>query len=76
VWSVHASIELERSGVPTVALVTAAFEAGARAAARARGFDELPIITFAADFEEQDDAAMRAEFAARLPEITRGLQRD
>ena len=74
-WSVHASIELERSGVPTVALVTTAFEAGARAAARARGFESLPIVTFAADFEERDEAAMRAEFAARLPEITRGLQR-
>jgi hypothetical protein len=56
--------------------VTAAFEEGARAAARARGFDALPIIRFAADFEELDDAAMRAGFVARLPEIMRGLQRD
>lgn len=75
-WSVHASIELERSGVPTVALVTSAFEAGARAAARARGFEHLPIITFATDFEEHDDTAMRVEFTARLPEITSGLRRD
>lgn len=74
-WSVHASIELERSGVPTVALVTAAFEAGARAAARARGFESLPIVTFAADFEERDAAAMFAEFTERLPEISRGLRR-
>ena len=74
-WSVHASIELERSGVPTVALVTAAFEAGARAAARARGFGALPIVVFAADFEERDEAAMRAEFTTRLPEITQALQR-
>ena len=74
-WSVHASIELERSGVPTVALVTAAFEAGARAAARARGFVDLPIITVPAALEERADVAMHAAFAAQLPEITCGLLR-
>ena len=61
--------------MPAVVLVTAAFEAGARATARARGFDTLPIVTFAADFEERSDDDQRAELAARLPEIVRGLRR-
>lgn len=62
--------------MPSVVLVTAAFEAGARATARARGFDTLPIVAFAADFEERSPAEQRAEFAARVPEILRALRRD
>lgn len=61
--------------MPTAVLVTAAFEAGARATARARGFTTLPILVFDADLEERDDAAQRAALAARLPELHAALAR-
>jgi hypothetical protein len=61
--------------VPTVVLVTAAFEAGARATARARGYDALPIIVLDADVETRDPAAQRAALAARLPELHAALAR-
>jgi len=61
--------------VPTVVLVTAAFEGGARAAARARGFSSLPIVVLAADLEERTDADVRAEWRRRLPEVVEGLAR-
>lgn len=66
---------MELAGVPSVVLVTAAFEAGARATATARGFAELPIVTFAADFEERPVVDQHREFAARAAEIVRGLHR-
>lgn len=61
--------------MPTAVLVTAAFEAGARATARARGFTTLPILTFEADFEERSDAEQRAVLVARLPELRAALAR-
>ena len=57
-------------------LVTAAFEAGARATARARGFDSLPIVAFPADFEERSVAEQKVVFAAVVSEIERSVQRD
>jgi hypothetical protein len=56
-------------------LVTAAFEAGARATARARGFAALPILVFDADLEERDEDERRAAFVARLPELRAALAR-
>lgn len=56
-------------------LVTAAFEAGARATARARGFERLPIVTFAADLEELADEVLRVALGTRLDEIEQGLRR-
>lgn len=61
--------------MPTAVLVTTAFEAGARATARARGHDDLPIFVFDADLESLDDDAQRAAFAARLPELLAALVR-
>jgi hypothetical protein len=59
--------------VPSVVLVTAAFEAGARATARARGLPELPIVVLPADLEERDDDAVDAELRRRLPDLLREL---
>lgn len=61
--------------MPTAVLVTAAFEAGARATARARGFDALPILVFDADLETRGPAAQRAALAGRLPELHAALAR-
>lgn len=61
--------------MPTVVLVTAAFEAGARAAARARGFDGLPILVFDADLEVLDPDAQRAAIEARLPDVLAAIAR-
>ncbi len=59
--------------MPSVVLVTAAFEAGARATARARGLPELPIVVLPADLEERDDDAVDAELRRRLPDLLREL---
>jgi hypothetical protein len=61
--------------VPTVVLVTAGFEAVARASAAARCIPDLPIVVFPVDFDEWDAPAVRDAFAARWPAVLRGLQR-
>jgi hypothetical protein len=61
--------------VPAVVLVTEAFEAVARASARARGLPDLPVVVFPADLDERDDDAVTAAFASRWPEIRAGLER-
>ena len=59
--------------MPTVSLVTEHFAALARAAARARGADELPIVVLPADFDDWDDVAVRAAVRERLASITTRL---
>jgi len=66
-------VELELLGVPTVSLVTENVAALARAAARARGADELPIVVLPADFEDWDEAAVRRAARERLASITTRL---
>ena len=66
-------MELELLGVPTVSLVTENFEALARASARARGADELPIVVLPADFDDWDETAVRAAVRDRLASITTRL---
>jgi hypothetical protein len=66
-------VELEIRGVPTVSVVTENFAPLARAAARARGADELPIVVLPADFDDWDDAAIRATVRTRLASITTRL---
>jgi hypothetical protein len=58
-----------------VVLVTAGFEAVARASALARGMPDLPIVVFPADLDERDPGGVRAEFLARWPAIRAGLTR-
>jgi hypothetical protein len=60
--------------VPAVVLVTASFEAGARAAAQARGLSDLPIGVFPADLDQRDSEAVAARFALQWPEIWAGWQ--
>jgi hypothetical protein len=60
--------------VPCVVLVTASFEAGARAAANARGLAELPIVVFPADLDQRDPDAVAVELARQWPEILAGWQ--
>jgi hypothetical protein len=60
-------------GVPTVVLVTAPFEAVARASATARGVEELPIVVFPAGFDDLDDQRIDELIAERLPMILEGL---
>jgi hypothetical protein len=62
-------------GVPAVVLVTAPFEAVARASAAARGVDELPIVVFPAGFDDLDERAIERVLADRVPLILRGLLR-
>ncbi len=59
--------------MPTVSVVTENFAALARAAARARGADELPIVVLPADFEDWDEAAIRRAARERLASITTRL---
>ncbi len=62
--------------MPTVVLVTAPFEAAARAAARARGVSDLVTVVLDADLEERAEADVRTELQRRLPEILGGLARE
>ena len=48
-------------------VVTAPFEAVARAAAASRGLTDLPIVVFPAGFDDLDDDAIGALVAERMP---------
>lgn len=54
-------------------VVTAPFEAVARAAAASRGLTDLPIVVFPAGFDDLDDAAVNALVVERLPVMLAGL---
>jgi len=59
--------------VPTVVVVTAPFEAVARAAVASRGVTDLPIVVFPAGFDDLDDAAVGALVDASVPAMLAGM---
>ena len=62
--------------MPTVVLVTAAFEAVARSSAAARGLTDLPIVVFPADLDAWPADAVTAAFDERFGDVLAGLRRD
>ena len=56
-------------------LVTEPFERVARSSAIARGYGKLPIIVLPADFDDLDDARVRAVIAERVDEVEAALTR-
>jgi hypothetical protein len=67
------SANLERSGVPSVTIVTRPFEPAARAVARSQGLPDLPLVVIPHDYLEEDDARIRAKLAPVLDDIVRAL---
>ena len=56
-------------------LVTEPFERVARSSALARGYGKLPIIVMPSDFDDLDDARLRAVIADRIDEVEAALLR-
>ena len=69
----HDSVELENRGVPTVTIVTDAFEGSARSQAISLGMPWLPLVITAHPFVSLPLDKIRERAEAMVDEIVSGL---
>jgi hypothetical protein len=67
------AVNLERMGVPTATVVTAPFEAAARAVAAAQGLPDLPLVVIPHDYLTEDEEAVRDRLAPVVDDVLRAL---
>jgi len=73
VWAVQSAVELERLGIPSVAVATEAFAEMGQDTARSLGLVGLPLLAADHGFEGLGRAGVRAVAEQLYPEIVRAL---
>jgi hypothetical protein len=70
---VHDSIELERRGIPSIAICTTPFESGARAMSRLGGISDYPFAIIQHPVGSLDEAGMRERAIEAAPQVISSL---
>ena len=75
-WAVQSAVELERLGIPTVAVATDAFAGMGQDTARSQGLAGLPLVSIPQSFEGSGPAEIGSLAGGLYREVVRSLTGD
>ena len=75
-WSVHDCISLERTGIPTVAIVTHVFADYGRRITRLQKMPDLPIVVINHPVAAQPESKIRSDVTGHYSQIVSALTRN